>query len=132
MSKDRVKAIANTRGGWMCAWCYVDRRYMYGGAGSFEVTLQNSLECCDALDKAIEMCNQDIDNGGGYFKKAHWQCGEIDVYKNDGDSISMIVNKRRILCCIDKDQAKAIVKATRAASAKADKEYEKEMATWLG
>lgn len=114
----------------MCAWVYVDRRYMYNGAGAFEVTLHNSLECCDALEKAVEMCNESIYNGNGYNKEGHWKCGEIDVYKCVGDSITMIVNKRRVLFNGDKEQAKAIIKATRAAHDIVDKEYEKEMRKW--
>ncbi len=131
MARESVKAFANVRNGWMCAWCDVDNQYTYSGSGSFQVCRQHTyLECCDILEKAAMMATEHMDDGDGYNKRNGWHIGEISIYKLQGNHITMTVNHCRVLFSGNAAQALAIVKATRLASEKADKEYEKEMAKW--
>lgn len=131
MARESVKAFANVRSGWMCAWCDIEHRYVHNAAGSFNVfNYLHHMECCNILEKAAQMATEHPEDGDGYERRNSWHVGEMSIHKMRGNQISMIINNCRVLFHGDAAQALAIVKATRDAQIRSDKKYEKEMATW--
>ena len=69
------------------------------------------LNVCDALEKKLQRYAMKVFTMGMDTTKKDIGSAEKSMFTNVGDSITMIVNKRRVLFNGDKEQAKAIIKS---------------------